>query len=212
MISNVLFLKSKKDFSEKEKRQIKKTIKNTTNHAAKILNLKSTSSINFTVYSFDKKHVGGFTQAEDWIHITIPSKKFPDNELKGTIYHEMHHIARGYTGYSKRKVSLLETLFSEGLATVFEKEQVLKRVPKYSKYTNDFIKKWLPKIRKENLNSTNFSHDEWFFGKKGKPFQFGYKIGTYLIKQIKKNHPELTAGKLVKTNVKLLLKLSKVKL
>jgi hypothetical protein len=38
------------------------------------------------------------------------------------------------------------------------------------------------------------------------------KISPYLVKQIKKHHPELTAEKLTKKSAKYLLKLSKVKL
>ena len=91
-------------------------------------------------------------------------------------------------------------------------EQVPKRIPIYAKYTNFFIKKWLPQLKKENIWGTDFSHDEWFWGKKEKPYRLGYKLGTYLVHQIKKNHPEMTALKLARKDTKTLLKLSGVNL
>lgn len=209
---NIVFLKSKKDFTRKEKQRIKSIIRNTASRAAKILNLDRKSIINYTVYLFDRKYVGAFTQAEDWIILSIPRRKFNPEELRGIIYHEMHHIKREFCGYTKKKITLLEALFSEGLATVFEMEQVPKRVPKHAKYTKSLIKRWLPKLRKENLLSSSFSYDEWFLGARNKPKQLGYKIGTYLIHQIQKNHPHLTLENLNKKNTKDLLKLSKVNL
>lgn len=213
MIFNIVFIKSKKGFNKKEGETIKNIIKSTTKHAAKLLNLENNRIINFTVYPFDGKFSYGSVQSKEWIELfVVKNKKINEDDLKSAVYHEMHHIARGYTFLTKRKISLLDTLFSEGLAVVFEMEQVPKRVPIYAKYSNIFIKKWLPQIKKENLWGADFSYDEWFWGKKGKPCQLGYKIGTYLVNQIKKNCPKLTADKLVKKGAKELLKLSKVKL
>jgi len=212
MTLNILFIKSKKGFSKREKQRIKNIIRKTANQAAKILNLPKDCLINFTVYSFDKNYIGGFTQAEDFIQISIPrKKKLNEEELKSIIFHEMYHIKMGYFGYSKKKIYLLEALFSEGLATIFALKQAPRYIPKWSRYTKNFIKKWLPQTKEEKFNK-NYSHDEWFFGSKGKPFQLGYKIGTYLVEQVQKHHPELTPEKLVKKNTKTLLKLSKVNL
>lgn len=207
---NIVFIKSKKGFNRKEGQKIENIVRKTAKQAAKILNLAKNYLINFIVYPFDKNYVGGLTQAEDFIQISIPrKKKLNEEELKSTIYHEMHHIKRGFFGYTKKKISLLEALFSEGLATVFALKQAPKYTPKWSRYTKSFIKKWFYQVKKEKFN-TNYSHDEWFFGARGKPFQLGYKIGTYLVNRIKKNHPELTTTKLVKKKAKILLKLSKI--
>jgi len=206
---NILFLKTSKGFTGKEKQKIKSILKNTTNRAAKILKLKN-RTINFVIYPFNGKFTWGTAESNDWIKLYICRKKFNENDLKSAVYHEMHHIARNFTFLTRRKISFLETLFSEGLAVAFEIGQVPKRIPQYAKYTEALIKKWLPKIKKEKLFGEDFSHDEWFLGKKGKPNRLGYKIGTYLADQIKKNHPELTPGKIVRKNVKTLLKLSKV--
>jgi len=152
---NIVFLKSAKGFTKKEKRQIKNIIKNATYHAAKFLNLRDSNIINFTVYRFCKNYIGAFTQAEDLIYISIPRrKKINEKELKSTIYHEIHHVKRSYFGYSKKKTSLFDALFSEGLAIVFALEKVPEYVPKWSKYTKKFIEKWLLKIKKHNHKLT----------------------------------------------------------
>ncbi len=209
---NIIFLKSKKAFTEKEKKEIENIIKNSATHAAKLLKLGKEHIVNFTVYRFSKKHIWAYTQAEDWIRVAIPQKKFDKNELKAIVCHEMNHVKRGFCGYAEKKISFLEALFAEGLATVFELEQVPERIPESSKYTNKFIKKWLPIFKKENLTTSRFSYDEWFLGQGKKPKRLGYKIGTYLVRQIRKNYPKLTSEKLIKKNAKDLLKLSRIRI
>lgn len=212
MTFNVIFIKAEKGFNKREQQKITRIIKKTAKHAAKILNLENNPVINFTVYPFAGEFSCGTAAAKDYIQLYVLKEKFNENDLKSAVYHEIHHIGRGYIFLSKRKISLLDTLFSEGLAIVFEMEQLPKRVPVYAKYTNSFIKKWILHIRKENLFGTDFSHDEWFWGKRGKPYRLGYKLGTYLVNQIKKNYSHLTTDKIVKKNAKTLLKLSKVDL
>lgn len=207
---NIVFIKSRDGFGKKEQERIRKIIKNTANHAAKVLNLKKNYIINFTIYLFKSRFTSGVTNSNDWIHLNV-SKRFKENNLKGIVYHEMHHLGRDYTILGKKKFSLLDTLFTEGLAVVFEMEQVPNYMPWYSKYTSSSIKKWLPQVKEEKWD-VDFSYDEWFFGAKGKPLRLGYKIGTYLVQQIKKHHPTLTAEKLIKRNVRELQRLSKVKL
>ncbi len=209
---NIIFLESKQIFNQKEKQQIKNIIRNTVNYAVGILNLKNIRIINFTLYRVGKSFTWGIAESKDLINLYIPKKKINENDIKSAIYHELHHIARDFTFFTKRKVSFLDTLFSEGLAVVFEIEQVPKRIPSYSKYTKNLIQKWIPELKKEKLMGSEFSHDEWFWGRKGKPYRLGYKIGTYFVNQIKKNYPNLTATKLVRRKVKDLLRLSMVKL
>jgi len=202
---NILFLKSDKGFNKKEKRKIENIIKETASRAAKVLNLKS-SIINFTVYRFNKRYIGAFTQAEDFIQLSVPrTRNLNEEVLRNTLYHEMHHIKRGYVGYPNKKITLLEMLISEGLAIVFALEMVPKSIPKWSKYTENFIKKWLPKVKKEKFNM-DYYHEKWFFS------TIGYKIGTYFVHQVQKNYPKLKSEDLAKKNARSLLKLSKVKI
>jgi len=141
---NILFLKADIGFDKAYEKHLEKIIKNTAEEAVKIFNLKR-NNLNFTVYSYNKKLTDGFTQALDWIRFSIP-KKVNENELRGVICHEMCHIAMNYSYYSGRK-TFLETLFAEGLAAVFEIEQIGK-TPLYVRYNSSFIKKWLPELNR----------------------------------------------------------------
>lgn len=210
MRSNIVFLKSKNAFNRKEKERIERLIRETTRRAIKLLKIRHSTVTNFTIYPIEGKFTLGYAYSEDWIHLNV-IKKFNENDLKSAVYHEMYHIADDFTFFAKKKLSLLDVLFSEGLAVAFEMEQVPKRIPVYAKYTDALIKKWLPEVKREKLNK-NYSHDEWFWGKGKKPYQLGYRTGTYLVAQIKKHNPKLTADKLINSSTIELLNLSRIKL
>ncbi len=202
---NIVFLKSEKDFTKKQKQKIRDIVRGGCKDTAKLLGIKE-PVINFTIYPFNKNYVGGFAQAKDFINISIPRKGFSEDYLRSTVYHEMHHVKRGYVGYAE-KISLLESLFVEGSATVFALEQVPEYVPKWSKYSKKMLDKWLPDVEKEK-HKTGYSHDEWFFGAKGKPFQLGYKLGVYFVRRIQKNYPDIKQEALVNKSAKDLLKMA----
>ena len=194
-------------FSLSEKKHLNLFILKIAHKVSKLLKIKN-KSIYFTVYRFNKYKInGGFKKAKDWIEITIPPGKMDYKDLEGILYHEMHHIARGYSGMMERgELSLLDTVFSEGLATAFEVEQVPHRLPKYARHTPSLIKKWLPRMA-QKFSSTKFNYREWFHGQ-GKPKQLGYKIGKYLVDEIIKRNPSQTPSTLARIDSKKLLKMS----
>ena len=205
MKTRVIFIGE--SFSSKDKKQLQSLIVKTTAKATKILKIKN-KSLYFTVYRFSKRKTSsGFTKTKDWIEITIPSSKIDYKDLEGIIYHEVHHIARGYSSMlEKGEHVLLSTVFSEGLATAFELEQVPGRLPKYARHDLSLIKKWLPLMAKE-FSSTTFNYLEWFHGQ-GKPAELGYKIGKYLVDEIIKRNPSKTPASLARVDSKKLLKMS----
>lgn len=205
MKTKVIFIGD--SFSLKDKQRLKSLIVRTTGKAAKILKIKS-KSLYFTVHRFNKwKTISGFTNTKDWIEITIPPGKIDYKDLEGIIYHEIHHVARGYCFMlEKGEHVLLNSVFSEGLATAFEIEQVPGRLPRYARHIPSLIKKWLPRMAKE-FSSTAYSHSAWFNGQ-GKPNHLGYKIGKYLVDEIIRRNPSKTAASLVRVNAKKLLKMS----
>jgi uncharacterized protein YjaZ len=205
---HIQFLKTDTSFKKKYEKNLEKLIKDTAEKTAEILDLKI-DNLNFTVYPYDKNIIDGFTQAPDWIRISVP-KKFNENELKGVVCHEMCHVGMDYSYYSGRK-NFLETLFAEGLAVVFEKEQTGK-IPPYVRYNSSFIKKLLPKLKKQNLFSKDFNYYEWFYGQGKKPKFLGYKLGRYFIDRIQKNFPNLTVADRIEMRPNELFKLSKVNL
>ena len=209
MKPNIIFIQSTREFSEREKKQITGLVRKVFTDASKDLNIRTL--VNFTFYRFGKNN-RGFTQAKDWIDAALPKGRIDFMDLEPMLYHELHHIARGYCGYLESgKHYLLNSLFSEGLATSFELEHAsLNRKMTHHKYTFALVKKWLPKMRKDLYNTKEYDYAGWFCGK-GKPKQLGYKIGKYLVDQIKKNHPQMTHKDLARKDARELLKLSKVK-
>lgn len=209
MKAKIYFLESNRDFSVDDKKKITRLVNKVFRDTASIFDMKT--DVNFTFYRFGKKN-GGFTQAKDWIALTIPKGKIDYADLEGTLYHELHHVVRGYVGYLESgKHFLLNSLFSEGLATALEIEKQSNSVKTtHDKYTLSFVRKWLPEIKKE-LYSTTYDYHAWFHGE-GKPRQLGYRIGKYLVDQIRKHYPDLTHKDLARKDAKELLKLSKVKI
>jgi len=210
-VLNILFLKSKNDFAPEEKREIENSIREVADRTINLLKIKGI--INITVYPFvwyilGKPWVGGVTKSKEWFELTVPPKIYLPDDLEGIVYHELHHIAREYSCYTGigGHRSLLNSIFSEGLATAFEMEQVPQRMPVCADYDILELKKWFPELKEEMWNS-NYNHEAWFLGK-GKPWWLGYKIGKYLVDQISINHSSLSLISLVRANVKELLELS----
>lgn len=194
-------------FSLSDKQRLKSLIFKVAPKAETLLKIKN-KTLYFTAYRFDCKTNAGFTQAKDWIELTIPPGKIDYKNLERMLYHELHHIARGYCGMlEKGEHVLLNSIFSEGLATAFEVEQVPSILPKHAKYTRLLIKTWLPRMAKK-FSSTKYSYPEWFYGLNGKPRRLGYKIGKYLVDEIIKRNPAQTPSTLAMVNSKKLLKMS----
>ena len=208
MKPRIIFIESSKEFTEDEKSRIESVIQRVFSVSSKELNINI--AVNFTVYRFGV-HNGGFTKAKDWIEITLPKGKINYADLETMLYHEMHHVARGYCGYlEKGKHYLLNSLFSEGLATAFEVEHAMPdRKMTHDKYSLALVEQWLPEMKKEFYDTKDYDYAGWFQGK-GKPKQLGYKVGKYLVDEIRKNHPGMTHKDLVSRNARELLKLSSV--
>lgn len=104
------------------------------------------------------------------------------------IAHELNHIARwNFSG-----ITLLDALIFEGLAVNYEEHWG----GKYQKspWGNTLKAKQLKiewrKAQKE-LGSTEYSHDDWFFGTyHGHPRWTGYALGTAIVKSYLDRHPK----------------------
>lgn len=206
----LFFIESNNDFSATEKKKVTNIAEKVFSESVELLGI--THDVNITFYRWGKKN-GGFTQAKDWIKVTIPKGYIDYLDLEAMLYHELHHTVRGYAGYMEHgKHYLLNSLFSEGLATAFELDKEQKgRKSTHGRYTMKLVEEWLPKTKKEFYSTAHYDYAGWFHGK-GRPKQLGYKLGKYLYDEIKRHHPELTHKDLVKKEAKELLQLSKVKI
>jgi uncharacterized protein YjaZ len=210
MEAKLFFIESRNEFSSSDKNKITSLSQRVFKDTARLLGI--TNDVNITFYRWGKKN-GGFTQAKDWIKVTIPKGSIDYLDLEAMLYHELHHTVRGYAGYMENgKHYLLNSLFSEGLATAFELDKEPKgRKSTHGRYTMKLVEEWLPQTKEELYSTTNYDYAGWFHGK-GRPKQLGYKLGKYLYDEIKKHNPELTHKDLVKKEAKELLRLSKAKI
>ena len=215
MTLNLVFLKTSKSIASEEKSHLRRVILRHTKKAAGILRIKL---LNFTVY-FNKNVIAetgelGHASGGDWIRLTVDPtinrKKLNliiSNIIPSTIYHEMAHISRQkYLDYGDK---LLETMISEGLATVFAEEQWPQFKAPWGRYTKKQIKKFI-RLTKKEKNNKKYSHDVWFYGK-GKPRWLGYKLGAFIIRSVKKHNSKLNAAKIMNMNAQKILKLGKIK-
>jgi len=103
-----------------------------------------------------------------------------EEELPATIAHELHHCLRWQgVGFGE---TLLEVLITEGLARDFERTFRGNRLPSYQPLFRDELSTLWEKAKGE-LDSTDFSYQQWFFGSKQRniPRFAGYALGLWLV-------------------------------
>jgi len=178
-------------------------------------------NFNFTIYSWKKDGINAFTQAVNWVDIKINFNQLINkngfntkllNQLIYIIYHEMHHACRGYTGIlpKNKEHILINSVISEGLADHFAIEQYpIKHILETKNFNFSEINKWIKKFGKIMWNKES-DNDSWLYGGKTKPKMIGYKIGIYIIQEIKDKNPRQNSIKLVRATPKKILKMSKL--
>ncbi|MDD5145446.1 MAG: class IV adenylate cyclase [Candidatus Pacebacteria bacterium] len=191
------YVKSGFDIPKEEKDLLNKTIKKHALAAGRLLNI---PYVTITVYpkpswAMPETGEGGYTPSGDWIQIYIDPKNkkcglknIIEKYLPANIYHEMNHIARWRSiGYGN---TLLETIVSEGIASVFEKEQWKAFVAPWAKFNEKEISDFLKIIRKRDEGKGgSYNHAEWFYGKGILPKWIGYKLGVYIVESFRNNFP-----------------------
>lgn len=127
---------------------------------------------------------------------------------KRQIAHELNHVAR----FQANKVghTLLNGIITEGLATYYEEhwENEYLPTPWGNALTQDQIAaKW--QEAKSELDKQDFDYGAWFFGKNGKhPVWTGYSLGTAIVNEYFRTHPDEKMVTLVRKPAKDILKAS----
>jgi uncharacterized protein YjaZ len=127
--------------------------------------------------------LGGNSPGPNHIYISFDpeSQKITKQGLVESLFHEAHHCMRWRNpGYGE---TLGEAMISEGLACLYEEEHG-GLAPIYAKV--DISQKEIESADKE-LNSTKYSHAEWFFGTGKIKRWFGYTYGYELCKRYSLN-------------------------
>lgn len=133
------------------------------------------------VFRFDPDHPGGAA-------VVIR------NHLRATLYHEFHHLTRGWVVHGgPKRISLLEAIISEGLATAFERD-FAGSTPPWGEYPGN-VESWLEEVL---ALPTCASYREWMFHHPDGRQWIGYRTGTYIADRAKARSG-LSAADLVRT-------------
>lgn len=96
--------------------------------------------------------------------------------LRATLFHELHHLARGYTFESGGDVGgLMGSVVSEGLATAFQRDAAGAAVP-WADYPPE-VRAWVDQLLALPIGA---SRQEWMFEHPDGRRWIGYRAGTYL--------------------------------
>lgn len=127
---------------------------------------------------------------------------------KRQIAHELNHAARFQTGKMGR--TLLDSIIAEGLATYYEEQlgDEYLSTPWGNALTPEQIStKW--QKAKPELEKQDKDHDVWFFGKNGiHSVWTGYSLGTAIINEYFRTHPNEKMVTLVRKAAKDILRAS----
>ena len=97
-------------------------------------------------------------------------------ELRPTLLHELHHIARGFVMYSGRPATtFMDFVVSEGLATAFERD-VGGHLAPWGNYP-DNVREWVKELLSLPISA---SYRDWMFQHPDGRRWIGYRAGTYL--------------------------------
>ena len=99
--------------------------------------------------------------------------------LAATIYHEFHHLARGWTiEGNKFGPGIVTAAINEGLANVFS-ETYTKTAFEGNAYPND-VKEWFEEVLTLPLDA---NYNQWMNEHPDGRIAIGYRVGSYIIHQ-----------------------------
>lgn len=99
-------------------------------------------------------------------------------ELRGTLFHELHHLVRAQT---EQTVTLMERVVGEGLATVFERDAA-GMSPPWGQYP-DNVSEWVTELLSHGERPEQYTSKQWMSRHPDGRRWIGYKAGTYIADQ-----------------------------
>ncbi len=98
--------------------------------------------------------------------------------LRTTLFHEFHHLVRGWTMEGGAPVtSLMDAVVAEGLATAFAGNFAGFEAP-WGSYPDD-VADWVEELERASLNQ----YGQWMFQHPDGRRWIGYRAGTYLVER-----------------------------
>ncbi|MCK5413390.1 MAG: hypothetical protein KAI57_03365 [Candidatus Pacebacteria bacterium] len=161
-------------------------------------------------YLQDVDGVGGYCPSENFVEISIdyshPSfQKNTKKIIERTLSHELHHAIRRQAGVKIFGKSLLESMFSEGLADYFAYE-ITGDFPIWSISLSEKDKEKLMKKAIKNFNQkmTYADYENWFTTGSKKlqlPRWTGYALGLDMVKKYLQNNPTKSVSSVINSSV-----------
>lgn len=140
----------------------------------------------------------------DWVVWTVDVDRpegvsaIAREHLRGTLFHEFHHLVRGST-----RSELVDHVVTEGLATAFERDFAGVARP-WAVYP-DNVSEWLNELLSQPSTA---KRDEWLYRHPDGRRWVGMRAGTYLVDEAMKNTGK-TSADLVSTSAADLLRMAK---
>ncbi|KQC30231.1 DUF2268 domain-containing putative Zn-dependent protease [Flagellimonas eckloniae] len=180
-------------FNNSEKELIKKTAILSDQEIRKLLpSLTKNLTLRIIPVDYDLNIVGGVTGRTNTPHEVTAEISYTykggisavvKKSLSGHIYHEFHHVWRGWTlSKNEFEKGISTAAINEGLADVFSKTYT----GVYLKVGNpsDDIRGWTQEVL--NLPK-DADYNQWMNQHSDGRFAIGYRVGTYIVEQALKN-------------------------
>lgn len=101
--------------------------------------------------------------------------------LRSTLFHELHHLARGYVVRGGRpRTSFMDVVVSEGMATAFERD-FAGAMPPWGDYPDD-VSTWVDELVALPMSAFG-SYAKWMLEHPDGRRWIGYRAGTYIVDQ-----------------------------
>lgn len=108
-------------------------------------------------------------------------KAIAKTRLRATLFHELHHLARGYVvNGGAPRTSFMDVVVSEGMATAFERD-FADANPAWGAYPDD-VSAWVEELLELPLSALG-SYSKWMFEHPDGRRWIGYKAGTFIVDQ-----------------------------
>ncbi|WP_418498654.1 DUF2268 domain-containing putative Zn-dependent protease [Flagellimonas sp.] len=189
----VTFTEEGKRFTPPQKELIHKIVLESENEIRDLLpTLPDSINVSLEIVDWDLDVVGGVTGRTETNSPPLVLIQISDNYpggitkavqtvLKLTIYHEFHHLYRGWAIQDNKFAPGIDiAAINEGLAVVFSEEYTGKAMDAVSPPEDHIAEQWVKEIRELPKNA-NYQH--WMFQHPDGRQSIGYRTGNYLVRK-----------------------------
>lgn len=133
-------------------------------------------------------------------------------DLRATVFHELYHVAQGWTGDEafspEARLTPLHNALLEGAATVFEREYAGSN-PLWGQYDKDSIEDLFNLLKEVTVDDFHENWQKYKFYWPEKDIRWlSYKVGVWIIDEVLRLNPGLDIIDLLKLDPEEILKLS----